>query len=230
MGATLLGLTASAFVIGLSGAMMPGPVLVGTISWATRRGFRAGPEVVLGHGIIEFPLALLLAAGMAQGLRNPYSLGSVGLLGGLALLFMGGLMLRDVPRLRLQLEENPSTSASSRWQHPIWSGILLSAANPYFFLWWATAGLAQITASLLWGLGGLVLFYAGHILSDLVWYSFVSAMVATGKRFLPDVLYRGFIAVCALALLFFGLWFGREGWQMLWSGEFTPIAQQMLGS
>jgi threonine/homoserine/homoserine lactone efflux protein len=182
--------------------------------------------MVAGHGILEFSLVLLLAAGVVQGIRNPYVLGSIALLGGWALILMGLLMLRDVPHLRLELREEPKEGR--RFQHPIWSGLLLSAANPYFILWWATAGLVQITAALFWGLWGLLLFYVGHILSDLVWYSFVSTMVATGKRFLSDTVYRGFIALCALALLAFGLWFGCEGGHMVLRGEFTPTARQLF--
>ena len=46
------------------------------------------------------------------------------------------------------------------------------------------------------------------ILSDLVWYSFVSGAVACGRRFLSDRGYRLLVGCCALFILGFGLYFG----------------------
>ena len=46
----------TSFVVGLSGAMMPGPLLALNIGEAARRGFWAGPLLVLGHGIVELSL------------------------------------------------------------------------------------------------------------------------------------------------------------------------------
>ena len=55
----------TAFVMGFSGAMMPGPLLTVTISETARRGFVAGPLIVLGHAILEFALILALVGGLA---------------------------------------------------------------------------------------------------------------------------------------------------------------------
>lgn len=45
---------------------MPGPLLAITISEAARRGFWAGPQLVLGHGILELALIAALAAGLSK--------------------------------------------------------------------------------------------------------------------------------------------------------------------
>jgi hypothetical protein len=50
-------------------------------------------------------------------------------------------------------------------------------------------------------------FFGGHILPDLAWYSFVAALVATGRRVLNDGVYRGLILACAAFLLGLGVWF-----------------------
>jgi arginine exporter protein ArgO len=47
-------------------------------------------------------------------------------------------------------------------------------------------------------------FYTGHILSDLAWYSFVSFSVAAGRRLCPPMVYRVIFLVCGIALLFLG--------------------------
>jgi len=49
----LAGVPITSFVVALSGALMPGPLLTVTVGEATRRGFWAGPLIILGHGILE---------------------------------------------------------------------------------------------------------------------------------------------------------------------------------
>ena len=52
----LLAIFTTAFVVGFSGAMMPGPLLTVTIGESARRGFSAGPLLVLGHAVLELAL------------------------------------------------------------------------------------------------------------------------------------------------------------------------------
>ncbi len=63
---------ASALVIGLSGAMMPGPLLTASIGYTVERGFLAGgPLLVLGHAILELALVALVLAGIGPFLSRP---------------------------------------------------------------------------------------------------------------------------------------------------------------
>ena len=94
-------------------------------------------------------------------------------------------------------------------------GMLMSLANPYWTIWWATIGLGYILYSFKLGLLGVIAFFLGHILADLTWYAAVSFTVAHGRRFMNDRIYRGIIACCAAALLVFGLYFGFTGAQRL---------------
>jgi len=76
---------ATAFVIGLSGAVMPGPVLAVCISESAKRGARAGPLLVLGHAIVELPLIVALAWGLSEVLEQSMVAGIIGVIGGLFL-------------------------------------------------------------------------------------------------------------------------------------------------
>jgi threonine/homoserine/homoserine lactone efflux protein len=196
----------SSFIIAMSGAMMPGPVLTVTISESTRRGFLAGPMIVLGHGILEISLLVLLVLGFAGFINNPKVLGFTGIAGGFVLFWMSFGMLKGIQQLKLDL-----TPGKSAWGGPIIAGILTSLANPYWIIWWATIGLGYVIISMEFGFIGLAVFFTGHILADLLWYSAISLFVSRGKRYISDRIYRGIIGSCAVVLIFFGIYFGISG-------------------
>jgi len=54
-------------------------------------------------------------------------------------------------------------------------------------------------------------FFTGHTLADLTWYSLIAAAVARGKSFLSDRIYRGLIACCAFLLVVFSFYFVYAG-------------------
>ena len=206
----LITIFATSFVIALSGALMPGPLLTITLSESARRGFYAGPLIVLGHGILELFLLLLLLLGLAPILKNDQVIGSVGVVGAVVLIWMAVGMIRSLPSLSLE-----RVSKDSKSTNPVWAGVLMSLANPYWIIWWATIGLGYILYSFTVGLLGVAAFFAGHILADLAWYAAVSFAVAHGRRFMSDRIYKGVIACCALALLVFAIYFGFSGAQRL---------------
>jgi threonine/homoserine/homoserine lactone efflux protein len=203
---SLLTVFVGSFAIGFSGAMMPGPMLTVTIREAARRGFWAGPLVVLGHGLLELSLVVALVLGLSALFAKPLFMGVVGLLGGAILLWMAWGMLRNVRTLSLSLEARGAVRAG-----PVGSGIITSLSNPYWTLWWATVGLSYLTLTSGTGWRGPTFFFTGHILSDLVWYSLVSAILHFGRRFLSDRVYRFLVGGCALLLVYFGAVFVRSG-------------------
>ncbi|MBU0516019.1 MAG: LysE family translocator, partial [Proteobacteria bacterium] len=100
---------------------------------------------------------------------------------------------------------------------PFWAGVLTSISNPYWVLWWATVGPMVIRQRL--SLAGVAAFFVGHVLSDLVWFSFVSGLVAGGRRFLNRPLYQGLVGVCAVVLIGFGIYFLIHGIGLLSHGR-----------
>lgn len=93
----------TAFVVGLSGAMMPGPLLTVTIGESARRGFIAGPLIVLGHGILEGALVVALALGLAAFLAASAVARGIAVVGGLFLLYLGWGMFKDARSGRVEL-------------------------------------------------------------------------------------------------------------------------------
>jgi len=131
--------------ISLSGVMAPGPVTALTIAMGKRKPL-AGALIAVGHGIVEFPLMILIVIGIDRVLKLPAAQIIIGFAGGLFLLTMATGMIRDLSSGGLGQDASAGGS-------PVIMGIVLSAGNPYFLLWWATVGLRL--ASEVSGLGAL---------------------------------------------------------------------------
>jgi threonine/homoserine/homoserine lactone efflux protein len=208
--AVLLGIFATSFVIALSGALMPGPVLTVTISESTRRGFWAGPLIMVGHGILELALVALLLLGLGPYLSKDIVFGIVGVCGAAILMWMALGMFRSIPSLKLNIEASKESIGN-----PVRAGVLMSLANPYFIIWWASIGVGYIVYAMKFGTVGVIAFFSGHISADFAWYSLVSFTVSKGRRLISDVMYKRIIGFCALALVVFSGWFGYMGLQKL---------------
>ncbi len=229
----LLAIFTTAFMVGLSGAMTPGPLVTVTIGESARRGFIAGPLLTLGHAILELCLVVALAAGLSVFLTRAGVAQAIAVLGGAFLIYMGYGIARDVCAGKMSLDmeravaENAGPGGGEPGKveagaiiaaagggtrlHPVVAGILFSLSNPFWYLWWATIGLGYITISLRSGYAGLASFFTGHILADLVWYSLVAAAVAGGRKFLSDSVYRGILVVCGVFLVVLGGYFIYHG-------------------
>jgi len=167
--------------------------------------------VIVGHGLLEILLLLAVMAGLNRYLDRPDAplVRAIGVIGGAMLLLMGGDMLRNVPHLSLRHVDTADLPYG-----PFAAGIVYSAVNPYFWLWWASIGLGLIgQASAYGGRAGVVVFFSGHILADFTWYSLIAWLVSSGGRLLSDGVYRTLIGACALLLLWLGVRFVRLGWK-----------------
>ena len=75
-------------------------------------------------------------------------------------------------------------------------GIILTGANPYFLVWWATVGLALTTQAVELGLLAFALFSVVHWLCDLVWLEALSLASHKGTELLGGRVQR--IVLCGL--------------------------------
>ncbi len=206
----LLSIFASSFVIAFSGAMMPGPLLTVTISESTRRGAIAGPLMIFGHGLLELLLIVVLLSGFATILHRDDVFITIALLGGATLFWMAASMLKSLPTLRMA-----NASSTEKQRNLVLAGVVLSIANPYWLIWWASIGMGYIMHSARLGFLGVASFFIGHILADLVWYTLISLGIARGLRLFSDIIYRRMIGGCAIFLLCFSGYFFYSGIEKL---------------
>ena len=194
----------SAFVVALSGALMPGPLLTVTVAHSPRFGWTFGPLAILGHAILELGLISLVFLGAGPLLKSAGVQSAVGLVGGAILVWMSWGM---AVMARSGGGEDAVEGEVRRGDRAVWLGVLTSISNPYWTLWWATVGLAFLTTAAKSGPMGIVVFFLGHISGDLAWYTLVSVGASKGKKFVGTPMYSGVLFLCAAILVVLGAWF-----------------------
>jgi threonine/homoserine/homoserine lactone efflux protein len=195
----MLQVLAMAFTIGLTGALAPGPTLVATVNTSLKTGWTAGPKVAAGHALVEILVFLLIVQGLATAAQQ-YS-HFIALLGGLALIAFGLLTVIGSRSVALV------SSAQDSISNPYLAGVLTSAANPYFWIWWLSVGSALVIDGLKGGLILAGLFMIGHWGADFGWYTLISTSMEKGKKILSDANYRRILALCGCFLIVFGLYY-----------------------
>jgi threonine/homoserine/homoserine lactone efflux protein len=189
----------STVAISLTGVMSPGPVTAATLA-AGARYRHAGILMAVGHGIVEIPLVVLIVLGLGRFFQMESVRIAFGLIGGAFLLVLGGQML--AASRRPPTSETPTPNRGT-----VMTGILLTACNPYFLLWWATVGLALATQASQIGLLAFALFAMVHWLCDLFWLEVLSQASYRGGRIFSEKSQPVVLAVCGAALLIFAVKF-----------------------
>jgi len=187
---------------------MPGPLLAITVERSLREGFRAGPTLVLGHGLLEFLLMVVLIAGLGEFLKSSLVMSVLGIVGGIILIILGTGMVRTgetfVPR---QVVSRKGFSGLPT----VLAGAMVSLANPYWTLWWASIGLVYLGMALALGFWAVTVFFLGHLAADFLWYSLVSFSLSRQSQLLSGKAFRLVMVFCGLFLLGLGLWFLSRG-------------------
>jgi len=202
----LLEIFIQSMLIGYSGAMMPGSLLTYTLDQSIKIGAKAGLLISIGHALLELILVILIFLGMGQYLGTAFAQMTIGVLGGIVLLFFGISMVKDSYLGKVSIDFQ--SEADDKHGNILIGGALVSAANPYFIVWWTAVGLGLImNAYNTLGPIGIILFYLGHIISDLTWYVFISLLVSKTRSFINLKVYKIIITVLGFSLIIFGAGF-----------------------
>lgn len=200
----LLALMGGSFVLALTGAVVPGPLFAVVVSDTLRRGFRAGPLIITGHGVLELALVIALLAGLGPFLNTPLFLKTVSFIGGVVLVVMGYNLIRKTVSLSFK---NGEVKGAAYGSHPLLTGVIASLSNPYWTLWWVTVGLGYLTVAVKYGITGVVVFFTGHIAADYAWYALVSLGVSRGREVMGGNVHVLVVKMCGVVLVGFGVWF-----------------------
>ena len=189
---------ASAAVVSLTGVMLPGPLTAATIT----KGYgdrHAGARIAAGHAVIEIPIIALIYLGFERFVISPRVETAIYLAGGLMLIYLGIRMFRATGKAIGAAGGLPASS--------LLTGIVITGANPAFYIWWATVGAALVAGAAAFGLTGAILFALVHLPCDFVWSEFLSVGTFESRRWWTKKVQKIVFTVCALILAGFGVWF-----------------------
>lgn len=189
-------------VIGISasGVMAPGPLFAANVSYGLKQGARSGIKMAIGHTIVELPLVILLGIGAFSFKTFPEFRIIISIFGAITLFVFAGLQIRTVLK-------NKEISNKSE-KGPLLTGIIFSALNPFFVIWWLTIGFKLISdAMLIWAFGGILIMFGLHIWMDFVWLGTISFLASKSKKIISNRNYKIIMIVLSGMLIYFGITF-----------------------
>jgi len=198
-------------VVSLSGVLMPGPLTAAVVVRSYSDKW-AGAKVAVGHAFVEFPLFLVIALGASVFFeQNIMLVEIIGLIGGAYLLFFAITMLRDK-----EFVSDDNVEGDKLTKNSVVLGVMTTALNPGFILWWVVFGSLVISQGLEFGLAVLTIVWFFHWLMDLGWGVAMSFGIQKAKQFYASQLREIIRIGCAVLILIFGVYFAASStWSLL---------------
>ena len=196
----LLEFSVLVIVISASGVMAPGPLFAANIAHGLRDGAKSGIKMAIGHTIVELPLVILLGIGVFSLELFPEFRTVISILGAITLFVFAAMQIKTIFRNK--------ESTTNLKQGPLVSGILLSALNPFFIIWWLTIGFKLISdAMLIWAFSGILVLFVLHIWMDFAWLGTISYLASKSAKILSNKNYKIIMIGLSVMLVYFGITF-----------------------
>jgi len=196
---------ATVIVVTASGALAPGPLFAANLLQGTKGGVKSGFMMSFGHTLVELPLVILMALGISSVMNLPGFAFAVGLIGGSALIAFGLLQIRGAIQQSWTLEPVREVGLQKK---ALILGVILTALNPYFILWWLTVGLGLVVQAVeLGALLGVIIMYFAHVWMDYAWLMGTAYLSARGTMLLGGRGYKLLLLGLAAFLIYFGVGF-----------------------
>lgn len=198
----MLGFVTTIILVTGSGALAPGPLFFENLSQGARSGAKSGLVFSLAHTLVEFALVMLLALGLLTFAHDLAVKRVIGVVGGVVLITFGAMQIQGSLASRFGESKQVKVASSKLFL----LGLALTGLNPFFIVWWLTAGAQLIMISLEFAsFAGAVLMYACHVWMDYVWLTATAYFAKVGLNFVGLGWYRLLTATFGAVLIYFGL-------------------------
>jgi threonine/homoserine/homoserine lactone efflux protein len=206
------GAIGGAFALGFALGAAPGPVQVLILSETAKRGLEGGLRVMLGANLTLLFVLVVLALGYSSLGPGPGAIRALQVVGGLFLLWIGGVELRSIRlEARSALGGDPAPAATGRLD-PTAKGVASVVLNPgawVFFVTTASALMAKVTSDggTASALAAALAMAVGVSCSDLTF----TILGSGGRRLVGDRGLRWVRTALAALLLGIGVAFVVQG-------------------
>ena len=188
-------------IISASGVMSPGPLFAANITYGLKQGTKAGIKIAIGHSLVELPLVILLGIGILSLEIFPEFKTIISILGAITLFVFAFIQIKST------LKKNKKSETKLK-QGPIITGVLLSALNPFFIIWWLTIGLKLISdAMAIWAFVGILIVFVLHVWMDFVWLGSTAFLISKSKKIISNTNYKIIMLALSVILIYFGITF-----------------------
>jgi threonine/homoserine/homoserine lactone efflux protein len=193
------------FTVGISAAIIPGPMMFATIGISIRKGWKTGPSVFIGHALVESAIFLLILAGAASFLGEKV-MAYISIIGGFIMILFAVVLISSAKKVST-MDISTFSGKQELSSGPVSAGIITSALNPSLIIWWLTAGSAIILQEYLFGIFAVLAFILGHWIADLGFLVAVSSSSSRGKEMLSQRTHERILYFCGAFMAVFGIWF-----------------------
>ena len=206
----LLGFGAQVVFTSASGVISPGPLFFANLVYGSKQGIYSGIKIAHGHTIVELPLIIILASGLItfSSITTTNLVSKlISLSGGIVILVFSAVQIEAL--LKKKKGEKKIYFNTHNKKDPLIIGSILSALNPFFILWWLTAGLKLISDSLeLYGFAiGIVVVFFFHIWMDYGWLAVTAHLISRGTLIFRSKYYPILLLALNAALIYYGIYF-----------------------
>jgi threonine/homoserine/homoserine lactone efflux protein len=126
----------------------------------------------------------------------------IALLGGIAILGFAGFQIASNLRKRREYVVKHITNSKGSFI----AGLSFTLLNPFFMLWWFTAGLKLIADSAQFGLiTGAMILFSFHIWMDYAWLALTAYLASRGARLLKSRYYRVLLFLLSALMIYYGI-------------------------
>jgi len=158
----------------------------------------------VAHTLVEFSLVMLLSFGLFV-INSELVRTVIGIAGGIVLIGFGLTQVYSSLRPKPERTGEKGKASSHRL---LLLGLALTGLNPFFIVWWLTAGAQLIVIALEFAsLAGVLFMYVCHVWMDYVWLVATAYLAKTGMKVVGLKWYRLLMGLFGIVLVYFGLSF-----------------------
>jgi threonine/homoserine/homoserine lactone efflux protein len=200
---------AEVVLVSASGVLSPGPLFLTNIIYGSKQGISAGTKIAYGHTMVELPLVIILGLGLfafSYVFLNSENLKIISIVGGIAMIVFAFIQIINITKGKIDNER--AYAGVSDKKGPILLGVIFSALNPLFLIWWFTIGLKLISDSIhFFGLvNGILILFSSHIWMDYAWLIITSYLIYRGISVLKNKFYSVLLISMSTFLVFYGVY------------------------
>lgn len=200
---TIYELSLMIIAVSVSGVITPGPLFAANVVHSLNGNFKTGLKVAAGHASVEFPLILAIGFGTLSLEKFPEYRIIIATVGALGLFAFAGLQIKQqIIHSEIKMQKKYG---------PVLAGIIFTAFNPFFLVWWLTVGLTLINKSIeLFGILGIIALFFIHIWMDFAWLGAVSLFSTKIKNVITGKYFKGLVVILSVIMIYFGIMFLLE--------------------